>query len=42
MGAALNPKLLPVTVINPPLVGLSKETKDTDGGPKGKLKNYAS
>lgn len=32
MGAELNPKLLPVTVINPPLVGLFKDTKDTDGG----------
>ena len=38
MGAELNPKLLPVTVINPPLVGLSKDTKDTDGGPGVKLK----
>jgi hypothetical protein len=38
MGAALNPKLLPDTVINPPLVGLPKDTKDTDGGPKVNFK----
>ncbi len=32
VGAAFKPKLLPVTVTNPPVVGLSLDTKNTEGG----------
>jgi hypothetical protein len=31
VGAALKPKLLPDTVISPPMVGLSSDTKEMEG-----------